>query len=98
MLCDIVAHVAHVAMKLFSNIKYSATLFVVLLQCNEFHSLFFCSKDVVKSVSDIVEGVVSKIPAAIPTPREYFQMKKNLLVGYPFVVAFRIVNTFCECE
>lgn len=85
-------------MKSFSIIFECSALFVVcfLLQCHEIHSLDFSVGDIGRSVSDTAKGVAAQIPKAIPTPDEFFQLSKNLLAGYPFDVAFRIVNTFCE--
>lgn len=84
-------------MKSFSIIfKCSVALFVVLLQCNEFHSFGISLSDLGKSLGDTAKGVASQIPNAIPTPEEFFHLGKNVLAGYPFDVAFRIVNTFCE--
>lgn len=76
--------------------KFSVALFVILLQCNEFHSLGISLGDVGKSLTDTAKGVASQIPNAIPTPEDFFQLSKNVLAGYPFDAAFRIVNTFCE--
>lgn len=87
----------HAPMKSFSIIfKCSVALFVILLQCNESHSLGFSLGDVGKSLTDTAKGVASQIPNVIPTPEEFFQLSKNVIAGYPFDVAFRIVNTFCE--
>lgn len=84
-------------MKSFSIIfKCSVALLVISLQCNQFHSLDISFGDIGKSVSDTARGVASQIPKAIPSPKEFFELSKNVVAGYPFDVAFRIVNTFCE--
>jgi len=41
-------------------------------------------------------GIVKKVPDVIPTPEALFQASKNVVAGYPFDVAFRIINVFCR--
>lgn len=53
-------------------------------------------KDVGKSVADAAKGVVSKIPDVIPKAEDFFQSAKNVIAGYPFDLAFRAINQFCE--
>lgn len=52
--------------------------------------------DIGKFIFDTAKGIVSQIPAAIPSPEDFFQITKNVIAGYPFDIAFRIVNAFCE--
>lgn len=53
-------------------------------------------KDIGKSVTDVAKGVIAKIPDVIPDAEEFFQTTKNVLVGYPFDLAFRAINSFCK--
>lgn len=53
-------------------------------------------KDVGKSVTDAAKGVIEKIPDVIPKPEDFFQSAKNVIAGYPFDLAFRAINSFCE--
>lgn len=53
-------------------------------------------KDVGKSVADTAKGVIAKIPDVIPNAEDFFQSAKNVIAGYPFDLAFRAINSFCE--
>lgn len=52
-------------------------------------------KDVSKSVVDAGTGILNKIPDVLPSTEGLIQMGKNVLAGYPFDVAFSIINAFC---
>lgn len=56
----------------------------------------FDLKDVGKSVTDVTKGVIGKIPDVIPSAEDFFQSAKNVIAGYPFDLAFRAINSFCE--
>lgn len=79
-------------MKLFVVFGF---VFSALLVHN-IHCLSFGIKDVGKSVVNTGVGVLSKVPDAIPTPEALFQSGKNIIAGYPFDVAFKLINTFCK--
>lgn len=53
-------------------------------------------KDVSKLVVDAGSGILDKIPDVLPSAEGLIQMGKNVLAGYPFDVAFKIINAFCE--
>lgn len=76
-------------MKLFPAL--CALIVVLATRCE---SIDF--KDIGKSVVDVAKGVANKIPEVIPNPEEFFQSAKNVIAGYPFDVAFRAINQFCE--
>lgn len=85
-------------MKSFSIVLFqcSLALFVILLQCDQYHSLDFSLGDVGKSLTNVAVGVAKQVPTVIPSPTEFFQLSKNVIAGYPFDVTIRILNTFCE--
>lgn len=60
------------------------------------HGLSFGVKDLGKSVIDTGIGIAKKVPDIIPTPDALFQAGKNVVAGYPFDIAFKIINTFCK--
>lgn len=66
----------------------------VLLKSNYVSSNFLT--DAAKSTVDIASGVAKKIPDSIPSADAIFSASKNLIAGYPFEVAFKAINLFCE--
>lgn len=41
-------------------------------------------KDIGKSAVDAAKGIAEKIPDAIPSTEDLFQLGKNAIAGYPF--------------
>lgn len=80
-------------MKLFSVL--SVFVFSVLLVQNVY-CLSFGIEDVGKSIINTGVGVLEKVPDVIPMPESLFQLCKNAVAGYPFDVAFKIINMFCK--
>lgn len=56
----------------------------------------FDLKDISKSAKDAVGGIVNKIPDVIPSPEDFFQSAKNVIAGYPFDIAAKLINMFCK--
>lgn len=52
--------------------------------------------DLSKGTIGATTGIIGKVPDVIPTPTEFFQTSKNLAAGYPFDVAFQLINAFCK--
>lgn len=52
--------------------------------------------DLSTSGLNLGKGIIEKVPDVIPTPTALFQLGKNVIAGYPFDLASRAINTFCE--
>lgn len=52
--------------------------------------------DIINSATDTGRGLALNFDNVIPTPDEFFNFGKNLLVGYPIERAFTAINTFCK--
>lgn len=52
--------------------------------------------DIINSAADTGRGLALNLDNVIPTPDEFFNIGKNLLVGYPIERAFTAINTFCK--
>lgn len=52
--------------------------------------------DIINSAADTGRGLALNLDNVIPTPDEFFNFGKNLLVGYPIERAFTAINTFCK--
>ncbi len=52
--------------------------------------------DIINSAEDTGRGIALHADNVIPTPEEFFNLGKNLLVGYPFERAFDAINKFCK--
>lgn len=52
--------------------------------------------DVINSAEDASKGIALHIDNVIPTPEAFFNLGKNLIIGYPIERAFNAINTFCE--
>lgn len=52
--------------------------------------------DIINSAGDTGRGLALNLDNVIPTPDEFFNFGKNLLVGYPIERAFTAINTFCK--
>lgn len=70
-------------------------VFSVLL-VHSVHCLSFGIRDIGKSLIDTGKGVIDKVPDVIPSADTLFQLGKNAIAGYPFDVAFKVINTFCK--
>lgn len=60
------------------------------------HGVSFGIRDFGRSTLDTGIGIAKKVPDLIPTPDAFFQLGINAIAGYPFDVAYKIVNTFCK--
>ena len=40
-------------------------------------------------------GALESIPKSIPTPKEFFNLSKNTIIGLPYVVVYTLINQFC---
>lgn len=78
-----------------SYVLNAVVVFSVVLVQNG-HCLSFSIGDVGKSIISTGVGTLEKVPDVIPTPDGLFQLGKNAVAGYPFDVAFKIINTFCR--
>lgn len=76
--------------------KVFGFVFSVLLVHNV-HCVSFGIRDIGKSAIDTGRGVINKLPDVIPSADGLFQLGKNAIAGYPFDVAFKVINTFCRC-
>lgn len=54
--------------------------------------------DITRGTIGATTGIIGKVPDVLPTPTEFFQTTKNLAAGYPFDVAFKLINAFCKCS
>lgn len=52
--------------------------------------------DIINSAEDAGRGIALHADNVIPTPEAFFNLGKNLLVGYPLERTFDTINTFCE--
>lgn len=52
--------------------------------------------DIINSASDTGRGLALNFDNVIPTPDEFFNFGKNILVGYPIERAFTAINAFCK--
>lgn len=52
--------------------------------------------DLINSAADTGRGLALNLDNAIPTPDEFFNLGKNLLLGLPIERAFTAINTLCE--
>lgn len=78
--------------------KLLAVLGIVcsVLIAHNVQCLQFGIKDIGTSVLNTGVGIVSKVPDVLPSPEALFQAGKNVVAGYPFDVAFKVINTFCK--
>lgn len=58
--------------------------------------LSFGLGDLGKGTFNAATGIVTKVPDVIPSPSDFFQTSKNLVAGYPFDIAARLINAFCK--
>lgn len=75
--------------------KLFGFVFGVLL-AHQVHCLSFGIPDVAKSGVDTGVGMIKKVPDVLPSPNTLFQASKNVVAGYPFDVAFKVINAFCR--
>lgn len=52
--------------------------------------------DVINSAEDATKGIALHLDNVLPTPEEFFDLGKNLILGYPVERAFSAINSFCE--
>lgn len=80
------------------NALYAFTLCFALLTLalSEPRADGISASDIGKSIVSVAKGIASKIPDVIPSTEELLQTGKNIIVGYPFDVAFRVLNRFCK--
>lgn len=65
-----------------SKMKYFLVLLLIVKFASPSVALDF--KDLGKSAVDATKGIISKIPDAIPSTDDLFQLGKNAIAGYPF--------------
>lgn len=58
--------------------------------CMEFHL-----GDIFSLFAQATTGALESIPRSIPTPEEFFTFTKNALIGYPYTIAYSLINQFC---
>lgn len=66
----------------YNNMKYFLVFLFVLQAFSTSESLNL--SDIGKSAVDAAKGIAEKIPDAIPSAEDLFQLGKNAIAGYPF--------------
>lgn len=78
----------------YSNSQLIGNFFKTAIENGRSHR--FRLGDIINSAEDTGRGIALHVDNVIPTPEAFFNLGKNLLVGYPLERAFSAINTFCE--
>lgn len=78
----------------FSNSQIIGNFFKTAIENSRSNK--FRLGDIINSAADTGRGLALNLDNVIPTPDEFFNFGKNLLVGYPIERAFTAINTFCK--
>lgn len=54
--------------------------------------------DLSNEIFDATKGALESLPTTIPTPGEFFELSKNVVIGFPYQIAFELINRFCKYD
>lgn len=58
--------------------------------CAEYHM-----SDIISVLTHATVGALESIPRSIPSPSKFFELSKNVLIGFPYEIAYALINDFC---
>lgn len=71
-------------------------LTVLLFISYNAYCIEFESGDIFDEIGAATKAGFLSVPEMIPKPEQFGEMTKNALIGYPYEVVYKIIDTICE--
>ncbi|XP_031628399.1 vitellogenin-1-like [Contarinia nasturtii] len=76
--------------------RFFAYLTVLLFISHDGYCVEFHMSDVFSVLTHATVGALESIPRSIPSPSKFFELSKNVLIGFPYEIAYALINDFCS--